>query len=79
MRGRREAVENTWIQSERKAVDEGQIDLDRFQARYSSDWWQPVRSMAVWRHSIFVYIFATLVAFVFIYLLTWLIRMRLWT
>lgn len=77
MRARRDAVENNWVQSERKATDEVTLDPDLFQPKVWWDFGQPHRTMVVWRNSRFAYLFYIIVVFLFVFFITWLIRMKL--
>jgi hypothetical protein len=72
---RRRAVEDTWVQNDRKAADDVRLDTELFGQR---PWWysrgEAHRAMVVLRDSKLTYIFIVMISFLFIYFVTLLIR-----
>ncbi len=74
MRGRRRAVEDQWVQSEKKAIDDLRLDPGLFEPRA---WWMPEgrahKLMVVFRDSKPMFFFALVMAFFCVYFISWLI------
>jgi len=78
MKGRRQAVMQTRIQSNRRVTDEVHLDPDLFQPRVSWDWYgQPHRTMVVFRNSKLAYLFLVAAAFALIWVVGWAIVVAL--
>lgn len=78
MKSRRSVVEQTRVQSKRKAIDEVQLDPDLFQPSSSLDWFgQPHRTMVVFQNSWRIWLVMVMIVFFAIFFITTVIRLGL--